>query len=202
MNSSDKALLTAIYEFKDEKAFKSFYDKYANLLLNWTIKRTQNKDLSEDIVQNFWVVFWSKPYAIKTDDDGCARKYLIHYFSYRMLDYLRTSASKTFGNDFPLESIKEQDSYLHIIEDIQVNELLEMIDNVLQNFPEFTQDIFTKVWNDNLTVKEASIALNVSEKVIRSHFKKVMTTVQDQTNTMMGNKTKVLLKSLLLIATV
>ncbi|WP_159023694.1 RNA polymerase sigma factor [Formosa sp. L2A11] len=202
MHRSDQDLLLAIYDDKDEKAFKVFYDKYAKLLLNWATKRTGNRDLAEDIVQNFWVIFWSKPHAIKTDEFGVARKYLIHYFTYRMLDYLRTSASKFLGSDFALETIENEDSYLHIIEDIQVKDMLDMIDRVLVNFPKLTQDIFKTIWEHNNSVKETSKTFGVSEKVVRTHYKKVLCLVQDQTKAFIGtssNSFKTFLEILILV---
>ncbi len=134
MYRSDQDLLLAIYNDKDEKAFKVFYDKYAKLLLNWATKRTGNKDLAEDIVQNFWVIFWSTPHAIKTDEFEVARSYLIHYFTYRMFDYLRTSASKFLGSDLALETVENQESYLHIIEDIQVKHIEVSNDDIIMTF--------------------------------------------------------------------
>ena len=70
MTISDKDLLEAIYSQKDEAAFKVFYDRYAKLLHNWATKRTGNKEVSNDVVQNFWIIFWTTPYAIKVDENG------------------------------------------------------------------------------------------------------------------------------------
>ncbi|MGV7105820.1 RNA polymerase sigma factor [Flavobacterium sp. U410] len=190
MYFSDKDLLTAIYDKKDEKAFKTFYDRYAKLLLNWTAKRTGNRDVAADIVQNFWVIFWSKPYAIRTDEKGVARKYLIHYFSYRMFDYLRSSAAKSIGDSLLLETISQSEGYSHIIEDIQADEILDLIERTLQDFPEITREVFKKIWENDLSVKEISQQLGVSEKVVRTHYKKVMEVIQNRVKTLAESETK------------
>lgn len=190
MNLTDKDLLIAIYDNKDETAFKVFYDKYAKLLLNWATKHTGNRDVAADISQNFWVIFWSKAYAIKTDETGTARKYLIHYFTYRMLDYMRSSAAKTFGGDLEMEKIHKDESYLHIIEEMQVNDILDMIEDTLKNLPDLSQKIFRQIWENNQSVKETSIELGVSEKITRTHYKKVMTIVQDQTRALLQTNVK------------
>jgi RNA polymerase sigma factor (sigma-70 family) len=190
MYFSDKDLLIAIYDKKDEKAFKTFYDRYAKLLLNWTAKRTGNRDVAADIVQNFWVIFWSKPYAIRTDEKGVARKYLIHYFSYRMFDYLRSSAAKSIGDSLLLETISQSEGYSHIIEDIQADEILDLIERTLQDFPEITREVFKKIWENDLSVKEISQQLGVSEKVVRTHYKKVMEVIQNRVKTLAESETK------------
>ena len=178
MQPSDKELLIAIYNDKNEKSFKIFYDKYAKLLLNWANKHTGNKEISADIVQNFWVIFWTKPYAIKTDKENNARKYLIHYFTYRMFDYLRSRAAKPLGDETLLKTLSESNSYSHIIEDIECNEIKSVINGVLKAFPDLTQQIFKEVWDNELSVKETSKHLNVSEKIVRTHYRKVMDTVK------------------------
>ncbi|ALJ06467.1 hypothetical protein APS56_15585 [Pseudalgibacter alginicilyticus] len=204
MFHSDKDLLVAIYDKKDEKAFKIFYNRYANLLLHWGMKHTGNKDIASDIAQNFWVIFWSKPYAIKTDKEDNARKYLIHYFTYRMFDYLRSSAAKSFGNEYILETLSKSESYSHIIENIQVDEILEVIDNLLKVFPELTQQIFKEVWENNSSVKAVSQKLGVSEKVVRTHHKKVITLVRNKIQDLLNDTTdlksqKTIIKIIILI---
>lgn len=190
MYFSDKELLNAIYDHKDEKAFRTFYDRYADLLLNWATKRTSHRSLATDISQNFWTIFWSKPYAIKTDEDGVARKYLIHYFSYRMLDYLRSQATKHIGDDFLLESIARSEGYSHIIEDLQANEILELIQITMDKFPELTRQIFAEIWENGFSVKETANKVGVSEKVTRAHYNKAMEMVQNRVRVLLESETK------------
>ncbi len=171
--------------------------------MNWATKQTGNKDVAADIVQNFWLIFWSKPYAIKTDEEGNARKYLIHYFTYRMFDYLRTSAAKSLGNDFLLEQLSQTKSYSHIIENIQVEEILTVIESILQAFPYMTQQIFKEVWENNRSVKETAKELGVSEKVVRNHHKKVLDSIQNKVQNLFNendlNSHKAVLKIIVLL---
>lgn len=186
MAISDKELLESIYSRKDEAAFKIFYDRYARLLHNWATKRTGNKEVSDDIVQNFWIIFWSTPHAIKVDEDGAARKYLIHYFSYRMFDYLRSAAAKVLGDEQLFEGVKDLANYSHVLEELEVNEILDIIDGIVLNLPETTREIFQFVWEHKHSIKEAAAHFNVSEKVIRTRYNKVLTTVQSKIQTIIS----------------
>lgn len=189
MTISDKELLEAIYSQKDEAAFKIFYDRYAKLLHNWAIKRTGNKEVSNDIVQNFWIIFWSTPNAIKVDENGEARKYLIHYFSYRMFDYLRSAAAKVVGNEQLFEDVKDIANYSHVLEELEVNEILAFIDEIVFHLPETTREIFQYVWESKHSIKEAAANFDVSEKVIRTKYNKVLTTVQSKIQTILSEDT-------------
>lgn len=191
MTISDKELLEAIYSQKDEAAFKIFYDRYAKLLHNWATKRTGNKEVSDDVVQNFWVVFWSTPNAIKVDENGTARRYLIHYFSYRMLDYLRSAAAKVLGNEQLFEDVKDFVNYSHVLEELEVNEILAVIDEIVFHLPETTREIFQFIWESKHSVKEAAAHFNVSEKVIRTRYNKVLNTVQSKIQTILSEDTVV-----------
>lgn len=204
MTISDKELLEAIYSRKDEAAFKIFYDRYARLLHNWATKRTGNKEISNDVVQNFWIIFWSIPNAIKVDENGEARKYLIHYFSYRMFDYLRSAAAKVLGDEQLFEGVKDVANYSHVLEELEVNEILAVIDEIVFNLPETTREIFQYVWENKHSIKEAAAHFDVSEKVIRTRYNKVLTTVQSKIQTILSedtaiNEAKTLLKLVILL---
>lgn len=186
MTISDKELLEAIYSRKDEAAFKIFYDRYARLLHNWATKRTGNKEISNDVVQNFWIIFWSTPNAIKVDENGEARKYLIHYFSYRMFDYLRSAAAKVLGDEQLFEGVKDIANYSHVLEELEVNEILAVIDEIVFHLPETTREIFQYVWESKHSIKEAAAHFDVSEKVIRTRYNKVLTTVQSKIQTILS----------------
>ncbi|MGA9639360.1 RNA polymerase sigma factor [Flavobacterium sp.] len=191
MTISDKDLLEAIYSQKDEAAFKVFYDRYAKLLHNWANKRTGNKEVTNDVVQNFWIIFWSTPYAIKVDENGEARKYLIHYFSYRMFDYLRSAAAKVIGDEQLFDGVKSLANYSHVFEELEVNEILTFIDEIVLNLPETNREIFQFVWESKHSVKEAATHFNVSEKVIRTKYNKVLTAVQSKVQLLLSEETTI-----------
>lgn len=188
---SDKDLLEAIYSQKDEAAFKVFYDRYAKLLHNWANKRIGNKEVTNDVVQNFWIIFWSTPNAIKVDENGEARKYLIHYFSYRMFDYLRSAAAKVLGDEQLFEGVKSLANYSHVLEELEVNEILTFIDDIVLNLPETTREIFQYVWESKHSIKEAAAHFDMSEKVIRTKYNKVLTTVQTRLQLLLSEETAV-----------
>ena len=131
-------------------------------------KWTGNKEISNDVVQNFWMIFWSTPNAIKVDENGEARKYLIHYFSYRMFDYLRSAAAKVLGDEQLFEGVKDVVNYSHVLEELEVNEILSVIDEIVFHLPETTREIFQFVWENKHSIKEAAAHFDVSEKVIRT----------------------------------
>ena len=168
-----------------------FYERYARLLQMWALKRTRNKELTEDIAQNFWIIVWSDPTVIKTNEDGMAKDYLLRYFSYRMLDYIKSAGAQLLGNESKLEEMIASLSYTHVFEELETNEIHTIINDVIGSLSQLTRDIFDLLWEKNYSVKEAAQKLNVSEKVVRTNYNKTINTLRNHlTMLQAGDNTK------------
>jgi RNA polymerase sigma factor (sigma-70 family) len=199
MISQDKDLLNAI-EGKDQKAFKVFYERYARLLQTWALKRTGNKELTEDIAQNFWIIVWTNPSVIKVNEDGSAKDYLLRFFTYRMLDYIKSAGAQLLGDEMKLLEVTQQLSYTHVFEELETNEIHSLIHDVLENIPNLSREIFDLLWEKNYSVKEASQKLNVSEKVVRTNYNKTINTLRNHLITLQaGDNTKLQPETVLLL---
>jgi len=184
----DKELLDAIGR-KDCNAFLAFYKRYARLLQMWALKRTGSKDLTEDISQNFWIIIWTNPAIIKIGDNGSAKDYLIRYFSYRMLDYIKSAGAQILGNELKLMETVESLSYTHVFEELETNEIHDLINKVIGSLPDLTRDIFDLLWEKDYSVKEAALKLNVSEKVVRTNYNKTINALRNQLMSWQSGKT-------------
>ena len=186
MDISDQTLLEAI-KLKDTGAFRLFYDRYVDLLYYWACQRTGDPDISRDIVQNFWIIFWTKPEVIKVDQNGRARSFLVRYFSYRVLDYLRSVASNVLGDEKQLEDAANNMNYSHIIEELELNEVLTEIDKVLAELPAATRDLFLLLWEQKHSVKEVASQFNISERAVRLRYKKTLLSIQSRISLMQSD---------------
>jgi len=199
MVTSDKELLNAIGE-KDQKAFEDFYNKYARLLQMWALKYTGNKELTEDIAQNFWIIVWTNPTVVKVNDAGLAKDYLLRYFSFRMLDYIKSAGAQVLGNEMKLLEATQSLSYTHVFEELETNEIHNLINNVLNTVPDLTREIFNLLWEKNLSVKETAMELKVSEKVVRTNYNKTIQTIREQLNLLqLEDKTKLRPETVILL---
>ncbi|GAB6122645.1 RNA polymerase sigma factor [Dysgonomonas termitidis] len=164
---SDKELLEAIF-LKDESAFNTFYDRYEQLLYKWAYNRTGDINLTNEITQNFWISVWSEPSLIKTDNKGSARNFLLHHYTYRMLDYLKSSYLKIIGGDNrkDIEEIGTTLPYTHIEEEFDFKEINAIINNIIKMLPEIDRKVITLIWQEELSVKEISRHLKIDERTV------------------------------------
>ena len=170
MTMSDKELLEAI-ALKDEQAFNTFYDRYEKLLYKWAYNRTGDINLTNEITQNFWIKVWSEPALIKTDDKDSARNFLLHHYTYRMFDYLKSSYFKLIGGE-TRKDIDEIDAvmpYTHVEEEFNFKEVNNIINSILEMLPEIDREVITLIWQEELSIKEISRYLKIDERTV--HYK-------------------------------
>ena len=167
MKTPDQVLIERIAD-KDSVAFYEFYNRYAALLYRWAHNRVGSEELSEEITQEFWAQFWMNPSLIKTNEIGNAKNYLLHFFTYRVLDYIRSNLSKktvlNMGDDFEL--LSQTMMYSHISEEIEEKEIYQLIDEIISTLPELTQKVFNHRWRDDLSTEETAKLLDIDEKAV------------------------------------
>ncbi len=167
MKKTDKNLLEAIHE-RDEKAFNEFYIRYSALLYKWAYKRIGDAEIVNDIAQDFWSKLWVNPQIIKTNNDDSAKNFLLHFYTFRILDYFRDVNKKRelIVPENYLNSLADTTSYTHILEDIQEKEVHDLINEILESLPKLTQEIFVCRWKKNYSIKETASYLNIGEKIV------------------------------------
>lgn len=188
MKPTDKSLLEAIAS-KDEKAFNEFYKRYSSVLYRWALNRIGNADIANDITQEFWSNLWVNPLSIKTNEEEVAKNFLLHFFTFRVLDYLRANAKeKLVSTEEQLEVLKNTMSYTHILEEIHESEIHSLIDEVLKDLPELTQMVFDYRWKRNYSIKETSEKLGIEEKVIYNRTFTALSIIRTRVNEMLADE--------------
>lgn len=205
MKTLDKKLLEEIAK-KDEKAFNEFYKKYAPLLYKWVFNRIGDYEASHEVTQDFWSSFWINPNIIKTNDEGCAKNFLLHFFTYRILDYLRShnKREKSLAYDWEFDNLASTLSYSHILEEIHEKEIHALIDEILETLPDLTKEVFICRLKKNYSVKETATHLNIDEKTVYNRSFLALTTIRSKVKGMLAdeetvNDPKAILKLLVLL---
>lgn len=189
MEMSDKLLLEAIAN-KDEKAFNVFYKKYASLLYKWALNRIGNPDISNDIAQDFWSSLWLNPLVIKTNEAGSAKNFLLHFYTFRILDYLRLPSHKVkvANSEEHLNTLQNTLMYTHILEEIQEKEIHTLIDEIVSNLPELTRAIFIHRWKEQHSIKETATHFDVDEKTVYNRTFVALTAIRSKVSDMLSDE--------------
>lgn len=206
MEQSDKQLLEAIAD-RNEKAFNEFYKRYSFLLHKWALNRIGNADASNDVGQDFWSNLWLNPQTIKTNDAGSAKNFLFSFYAYRILDYLRDPNQKgrALDSEKQMDTIENTLAYTHILEEIEEKEIHVLIDEILENLPEMTREIFVYRWEQQHSIKETASHFNIDEKMVYNRTFVALTAIRSKVKDMLSDEvpirdTKTLLELLVLLS--
>ncbi|GAB6122609.1 RNA polymerase sigma factor [Dysgonomonas termitidis] len=177
----DKKLLEAIAK-KDVKAYNQFYNKYSDWLYDWALGRIGDEDIADDISQNFWILLWEEPEIVKLDENASAKRFLLHLFNLRMIDYLRAASTRLLSlkGQRSIAEISEISSYTHVYEDFELTEFNSIINSIIAGLPETLQEIFTLLYKEELSIKETAKRLNMNEKTVSYKSKKTIALIREK----------------------
>lgn len=201
MQITDQQLLSKI-SAQSKVSFDLFYARYQALFYELALSRTKDTEIANDIMQNFWMIIWQKPETIKTDENGSCKKYLYIYFTSRMSDYLYAASTKLLSNheENALEEAAKELSYSHVLEDMAIKEIMELIETTIQRMPELTRQIFIKRWKEGYSNKEVSEILSMSESAINERYNDGISIVRKKIVSIYPNNSYILLIGLYLLS--
>ncbi|TPD70005.1 RNA polymerase sigma factor [Flavobacterium microcysteis] len=186
MKTPDQILIDRITN-KDEAAFYEFYNRYAALLYRWAYNRVGSEEITEEITQEFWAQFWLNPIQIKTNAEGNAKNYLLHFFTYRVLDYIRANMTRKIFSSIgdELDLLSRTLIYSHISEEIEEKEIYTLIDEIIATLPELTQKVFNHRWKDDLSTEETAKLLNIDEKAVYNRMYTAISIIREKVSLML-----------------
>jgi len=180
MDASDKHLLALITQ-KDQKAYNELYKRYRRVFYDLSFSYTRDKDVSDEINQIFWIAIWLNPTIIKTDVNDSAKSFLYKHFSFCVFDYFKSAAARHTGGTEDLLNLKAQElSYSHVLEEMEMQELLELLDKTIADIPELTREIFIRRWKEGYSTAETAQQLNISEQTVRARYNWALESVKKQ----------------------
>lgn len=184
METNDKNLLEHI-ALKDQCAFNIFYKRYAPLLQKWAYRRTNDWEITHEISQVFWENVWLSPQSIKTDEQGCAKNFILHFYTFRILDYLKGKQNDRLvqlDDELLLLDNQEDLTYSHIVEDLEAKEIYQMMRQILAEQPEITRRIFHLRWDLNYSVTETARILQLKDKEIYNRYHRLLLLLRNKIN--------------------
>lgn len=172
MEEQEKNLLQRI-KSDDALAFRLIYFKYSYKLWNWSYKITENKQASEDIVQDFFIQFWVK------------RRELVFYpsflsYAYRSvynasLNYLRDTHKFVYDYEVVLEGLSEEQAQSDDAEELQM-----LLHKAIEELPDRCKKIFTEVHLKKKQYAEVASTLGISVNTVKVQVSKAYKLIREK----------------------
>lgn len=173
MQSKDSKILIKLKE-GDIKAYKEIFELYYKPLCMLSLRYSDCYDLSEDIVQEFFVKFWNQKLYMKLD--GAIGPYLYTSIKNNTLQAIKKE------NRFCFEEIEQQVDSLIAIEDFDIaNYEIEKdkISLAVESLPVKCKAVFKAIALENCKYKEVAKDLNISVNTVKTHYSRALSQLRD-----------------------
>lgn len=166
--NSDRELLDAI-ALKDNKSFRIFYCRYELLVSKKILDIMKDREAAEDLCQDFWLLVWVSPAIIKTNQEGSAIGFIIHFLTLRSYYSFRSPHRKmVMVDDFDEVEQKHRLQYTHVFEELEEKEIEVNIDRILETLPEISRQVYDLCRRKHYSVAEVAQRLSTTEGHVRS----------------------------------
>lgn len=176
MKQTDEELLAAVAQ-KDEEAFVTFYDRYGRLAYKFVYNITQDQDMANDILQDFWLKLWENPSILNYKGYPSVKSYMQGYLRFRIYDAYRISLNDTMPlEEYIMQLEDSENSY--VLEDMDEKLLVDIINEAFVNQSETMRKVFWMRIND-YSVKETAKALSLSRQSLYNRYHESLNLVRE-----------------------
>jgi len=175
---TDQELLDRIAN-KDNEAFAIFYRRHYPFIARRVKKLMPDEDLAKDFIQEFWIQLWEKPTMLKTNEKGSVFNFLYSFlFTFvllarRLNETYASRISSLEELNMPPQSLQ----YTHVLEDVEVAELIQFIDSITEQFPEPQYTIYD-LYKQNYSLAYVADSVHLSEGSVRNHLTRIFKTIR------------------------
>jgi RNA polymerase sigma-70 factor (ECF subfamily) len=158
--------LTGLLQQQDRVAFEEIYRRYWHPLYLHAYRLLDDEDEVQDIIQELFITFWSKPPAAVIHTS--LKSYLYTASRNKVLNHIRKNR---ISHDFiSLLGRQMTEKDLKTVQDLELKELTALIDNAINELPPRMKEVFELSRKEFLTHKEIAEHLGTSEKTIKKQI--------------------------------
>lgn len=164
----------AILKLKNDshEAFTYFYQRYWNMIYNFTRLYISSIDDSKEIVQQVFIKLWESRKFLQEDENFKGFLFII------TRNMIFNSSKRSFNEDFYKISVLKAyaetriKDYYEIEEDIYATELKEYLRLLIDSLPPRQREIFLLSREENLSYTEIAEKLGISVKTVEHSISK------------------------------
>jgi RNA polymerase sigma-70 factor (ECF subfamily) len=154
----------------DRKAFDQVYHIYWHRLFLYVVKVIQDKDAAQDIVQEIFVSLWLRRTEIA--NQSTLSGYLFTAARFKGINFVQDQLKKGRHAESLVNHFSQRQDTLN--EAIEAKELKTIIDVELEKLPAKMREVFVLSRRDNLSHREISDKLQISDKTVKKQINNVL----------------------------
>ncbi len=166
-------------DIRNKHDFELIYKKHYTMLYHIIIKITEDKGVTEDIIQDVFIKIWNKRNELNIH--GSVKSYLIKSCINSTINFLNHQRNK---NEMPLEEYaltdeSNNDTYHHALDKQYIKKRMRQEINQL---PGMCRTVFILNRFEKMSYKEIANYLDISVKTVDNHLWKAVTYLRKKLN--------------------
>lgn len=157
--------LVALLREDSEEAFRALYERYWYDLFVLAKRKLRDEAMASDMAQELFLRLWQKRRTLLIANVGA---YLTTSLKHLIVDHVRTQLQgEKYASHFVYTPPTDTLNTLH---SVQFSQLTESLNQALEQLPDKTREVFVLNRFEQLTIREISARLGLSEKAIEYHL--------------------------------
>lgn len=178
----DHLRLIAALKEGSEKAFESIYDRMANRLYLFILRKIGTKEIAEEILQEVFVALWNNRNAIEIDTSLDA--YLFGIAKNKIFSFMRSeSVRNKYAAEFSLFAQKYRDNSLE--ESMDLNDLHRVLEDKISELPDKCQTAFRMSRFEHASISEIAKTMNISTRTVENYITQALRHLRTHLNTVL-----------------
>lgn len=161
-NSND---LLARLKQGDKGAYEKIYFTFNKALLYAAYKKTGDKIVAEELVQNIFISLWEKRTVLNVNN---LQAYLFGALKLSVLNHIRSLVVE--NKYIAYQNLTYSEDHQDTANLVDLHDLSTIIENGINSLPEKTQEVFRLSRYQYQSTKEIATELNISEKAVEYHI--------------------------------
>ncbi|MBB2145603.1 sigma-70 family RNA polymerase sigma factor [Pedobacter sp. LMG 31464] len=149
----------------DVLAYEIIYNVFVKELLATAYKKTGDRVLAEELVQNIFISIWEKRESLVIIN---LRAYLFGSLKLSVINHIRSLVIENKYKEY--KQVSFQEDYQDTSNLVDLQDLSGLIEEGLNSLPTKTQEVFRLSRYGNQSTKDISSKLKISEKAVEYHI--------------------------------
>ncbi len=168
---SDEQLVTLL-QAGDETAFTEIYNRYWEVLFAISYSHCQQKQASEEVVQEIFMLLWDKRTKVKIDHLGAYLATAAKFSIFKRQSREARRKELLLKNVRPINKVDEEAKITALF-------LEEYVKGIVEQLPEKCQIVYKLRREEHLSIPEIADKLNIADKTAANHLTRALKVIKD-----------------------
>lgn len=170
-NTYDDLQLVEALKQDDRQAFHEIYELYWERLFAYVYNRMQNRESSEEVLQEVFLSLWENRFDLKIRSS--LSSYLYSSVKYKMLNIMRSKKVRAkYAKDF--KAFAQTYAPAQAESNQNLSDLKNLIEYSLSSLPPKCQLVYRMSRQEHIPNQEIADKLHISKKTVENHLTKAL----------------------------